>query len=143
MKYGGMILEKKEYVTLKRILNFHKHYKDCAHKDALERLKESIDDALVKDEEEVPNDVVRLYSWVTLSSGDGGSRIVRLAPPSEENDHGKRISVISTLGANLIGLAAGDTLQIEKIPSDIKSLKITKVEKPHQLLCGPFSGLDF
>ncbi|WP_422083364.1 GreA/GreB family elongation factor [Ulvibacterium sp.] len=142
MKYGGMILEKKEYLTLKRILNFHKHYEDYAHKDALERLKESIDDALVKDEEEVPSDVVRLYSRVTLSSEEGGSRILRLVPPSEENTMGKRISVISTLGANLIGLAAGDTLQME-IPSDTKSLKITKVEKPHQRLSDSFSGLDF
>ena len=38
MKYGSLIMEKKDYLTLKRILNFHRFYEDYAHKDALEQL---------------------------------------------------------------------------------------------------------
>ena len=41
-------MEKKDYVTLKRILNFHKYYDDYAHQDALEQLAERIEKALVE-----------------------------------------------------------------------------------------------
>ncbi|QLG44954.1 GreA/GreB family elongation factor [Costertonia aggregata] len=142
MKYSNLILEKRDFVKLKRILNVHRYYEDYAHKDALERLKERIEDALVQDEENVPDDVVRLNSKVTVISRDGKSQVFHLVPPSEENIKEGNISVISTLGANLIGLAVDDTVQIG-IPSDFKSLKIIKTKRSHQLSSDPYSEIDF
>ena len=66
MKYGSLIMEKKDYLTLKRILTFHRFYEDYAHKDALEQLSERIDRALIEDESDMPDDVVRLNSKVTV-----------------------------------------------------------------------------
>lgn len=142
MKYGSLILEKRDYLKLKRILNFHRYYEDYAHKDALERLKERINEAQIQDEVEVPDDVVRLNSKITVFSKEMGSQKIQLVAPSEENSKEGNTSVISTVGANLIGLAVGDTVQIG-IPSDFKSLKITKVENTSNLSSNSYSEMDF
>ncbi len=141
MKYGSLILEKKEYVALKRILNFHRHYEDPVHKEALERLKEGLQKALVIDEEETPGDVVRLYSAVTLSPGDGQSQTVQLVLPSEENKRTNKISVLSTLGAHLMGLAVSDTLQTG-VPSNMQTLRIARVERPPEISADLYSRMD-
>lgn len=142
MKYGSLILEKKDYVKLKRILNFHRYYEDYAHKDALERLQERIDQALVHDDTDVPDDIVRLNSKVTVVSKGGESQIFHLVSPSEENINEGSISVISTFGANLVGLAVDDTIEI-RATSDLATLKIAKVEQLHQLSSGLYSEMDF
>ena len=142
MKYGSLIIEKREYVTLRRILNFHKYYEDYAHKDALERLRELIDDALIEDEADMPDDIVRLNSKVMLASRVGRNQMLQLVLPSEENIKENKISVIGTLGANIIGLAVDDTIQFG-IPLYLRSLKIVKVEKPQQRSTGWYSGIDF
>jgi regulator of nucleoside diphosphate kinase len=142
MKYGSLIIEKREYVTLRRILNFHKYYEDYAHKDALERLRELIDDAMIEDEADMPDDIVRLNSKVLLASGAGRNHKLQLVLPAEENIKENKISVIGTLGANIIGLAVDDTIHIG-VPLYLRSLKIARVEKPQQRLLGWYSRIDF
>ena len=72
-------MEKKDYLTLKRILNFHRYYEDYAHKDALEQLGDRIDNALVEDEWDMPDDVVRLNSKVTVEFMKGSRQSFQLA----------------------------------------------------------------
>lgn len=141
MKYGNLILAKNDYVRLKRLLNFHKYYEDLAHKDALNQLKHRIENAQVKDDIEIPDDIVRLYSKVTFLPEQGLSRTVEIVPPSEANTGKKKISVISTLGSNLVGLAVDDTIQI-RISSDIQSLKILKVKGTEKLSSRSFLEMD-
>ena len=83
MKYGSLIFEKKDYVETKRLLYFGKYYEDYAHKHSLDRLKENLDMALVCDEVDMPDDVVRLHSKVALLSNTGWNRTVELVTPSE------------------------------------------------------------
>lgn len=75
-------------------------------------------------------------------SKDGAGQIFYLVFPTEENIKEGSISVMSTLGVNLVGLAVDNTIQIE-IPSDFRSLKIAKVEQSHQLLSGSYFGMIF
>lgn len=142
MKYGNLILEKRDYLKLKRILNFHRYYEDYVHKDALERLKERINKALIQDEDEVPDDIVRLNSKVTVLSKDMGSQNFYLVSPSEEDIKQGNVSVISTLGAKLIGLAVDDNIQIG-VPSDFTTFKITKVERSNDLSSSTYFEIDF
>ncbi|AEM70329.1 GreA/GreB family elongation factor [Allomuricauda ruestringensis DSM 13258] len=138
MKYGSLIMEKKDYVTLKRILNFHRYYEDYAHKDALEQLGDRIDKALVEDELDIPDDVVRLNSKVTVEFVNGARQMFQLVPSTRGDLKNNMISVVSTMGASLVGLAVDDTVQIGA-PSDSKSFKIVDVEQSHQLS----SSFDF
>jgi len=132
MKYGSLIMEKKDYLTLKRILNFHRFYEDYAHKDALEQLSDRIDRALVEDESNIPDDVVRLNSKVTVEFAQGTRQKFQLVPSTREELKENKISVVSTLGASLIGLAVNDRIQLG-FPSDVKSFSIVDVEQTHQI----------
>jgi len=132
MKYGSLIIEKKDYLTLKRILNFHRYYEDYAHKDALEQLGDRINKALVQDETDIPDDVVRLNSKVTVEFMHGARQTLQLVPSTRRDLKENMISVVSTLGANLVGLAVSDKIQLG-FPSDIKSFRIIGVEQSHQV----------
>ncbi|SDL91253.1 GreA/GreB family elongation factor [Kriegella aquimaris] len=128
MKYGSLIFEKKDYVETKRLLYFGKYYEDYAHKHSLDRLKENLDMALVCDEVDMPDDVVRLHSKVALLSNTGWNRTVELVTPSEYGMEGDQISVFSALGSSIIGLAKGDAVP-HGFPLGIDSLKIVGVEQ--------------
>lgn len=125
-------MEKKDYLTLKRILNFHRYYEDYAHKDALEQLGDRIDKALVEDDSDMPDDVVRLNSKVTVEFLHGERKTFQLVPSTRDDLKKNMISVVSTLGASLVGLAVDDRIQLG-LPSDIKSFKIVGVEQSHQV----------
>ncbi len=124
-------MEKKDYLTLKRILNFHRYYEDYAHKDALEQLGERIDRALVEDEWDMPDDVVRLNSKVTVEFMMGSRQSFQLVASTRNNLKKNMISVVSILGASLVGLAVDDQIQLG-FPSDVQSFKIVGVEQSHQ-----------
>nr|WP_321415451.1 GreA/GreB family elongation factor [uncultured Allomuricauda sp.] len=132
MKYGSLIMEKKDYLTLKRILNFHRYYEDYAHKDALEQLGDRIDKALIEDEVDIPDDVVRLNSKVTVEFGHGEKQVFQLVPSTKGDLKKNMVSVVSTFGASLVGLAVGDYIQLG-FPTDVQSFKIVGVEQSHQL----------
>ena len=124
-------MEKKDYLTLKRILNFHRYYEDYAHKDALEQLGERIDRALVEDEWDMPDDVVRLNSKVTVEFMMGSRQSFQLVASTRNNLKKNMISVVSILGASLVGLVVDDQIQLG-FPSDVQSFKIVGVEQSHQ-----------
>ncbi|WP_421802075.1 GreA/GreB family elongation factor [Flagellimonas sp.] len=132
MKYGSLIMEKKDYLTLKRILNFHRYYEDYAHKDALEQLGDRIDKALVEDEWDIPDDVVRLNSKVTVEFMKGSRQSFQLVASTRDDLKKNMVSVVSTLGASLVGLAVDDQIQLG-FPLDAQSFKIVDVEQSHEV----------
>ncbi|WP_175455985.1 GreA/GreB family elongation factor [Flagellimonas zhangzhouensis] len=140
MKYGSLIVEKKEYLVIKRILNFHKHYEDVAHKNALAQLSNKMEQAIIVGDDEMPKDVVRLYSEVRVSTINDAVQHYQLVMPMEENLKDGSLSVVSTLGAKLIGLASGDEIKNE---TNSDSFKIIEVKEPKQKQSGLYSQIDF
>ena len=69
MKYGSLILEKKEYVYIKRILNISGYSGDHEIQKSLTKFAEELKTAHIIDEEEMPEDVVRFNSIITVKSG--------------------------------------------------------------------------
>lgn len=128
MKYGNLILEKKDFVMIKRYQHLNNYIEDYAHKDALETLEVNMSNALIYDLEDMPDDVVRLYSTITVSSESGWRESFQLVLPYEDDTANERISVQSTLGAFVIGLSEGDRFKYG-LPSSVMTLKIEKVEQ--------------
>lgn len=126
MQYGSLVLEKKDFVMIKRYLHLNRYIEDYAHKDVLDTLVENMATALICDEEDMPDDVVRLYSYVQVSSPSGWLETVQLVLPYEDDIAKDNISVQSPLGASLIGRSEGDRIQYG-LPFDILSLKIKNV----------------
>ncbi|MPZ31295.1 MAG: nucleoside diphosphate kinase regulator [Rhodospirillales bacterium] len=84
---------------------------------SLERLPEvanellsEMDRAKVVQDGSVPDDVVRMGSTVTFKSDDGNIRTFKLVYPAEESLDEHRISVMTPVGAALIGLAEGQSI---------------------------------
>jgi regulator of nucleoside diphosphate kinase len=84
---------------------------------SLERLPEvanellsEMDRAKVVKDGSVPADVVRMGSTVTFKSDDGHSRTLKLVYPVDESLDDHRISVMTPVGAALIGLSEGQSI---------------------------------
>ncbi|MFD2098837.1 GreA/GreB family elongation factor [Flagellimonas iocasae] len=124
MKFGDVIMEKMDYLALKKILNFHKHYHDYLQKEALDMLKVRLDSAKICDTSEIPEGTVRLYSNVSVVFGSGKKHRFQLVLEPDDENNGEKVSVRSILGAALVGRSVGDTISIpNREPITIKQVE--------------------
>ena len=126
MKYGSLIIEKKEYVLLKRILNISSYAKDFDTQRAIKCLNDNLKNAQILDEEDVPTDVIRFNSNILVEINENLNKHLDLVIPANKNIEEGKISVITPLAALLFGCAEGDVLH-EKLGSGIQHLQIKKV----------------
>ncbi|MGY0392244.1 GreA/GreB family elongation factor [Bizionia sp. KMM 8389] len=137
MKYGHLILEKKEYVILKSLLNLSKNYKQDTRKYSVKRLETEMKLATIYDEELMPIDVIRFNSVVTVATDDGWENTFELVSPSDKDSLNNKVSILTPMGSAVIGYAQGDVLEWE-FPAGVKKLRIVNVtqnkfNKQHQL----------
>jgi regulator of nucleoside diphosphate kinase len=78
--------------------------------EVAEELLAEMDRAKIVDAGKVPNDVVRMGSTVTFKSDDGNTRTLKLVYPADESLDDHRISVMTPVGAALIGLGVGQSI---------------------------------
>lgn len=97
--------------------------------DAAERLLEEISRADILQSEEIPAHVVNLGSQVTYRDETTGStRTVYLVWPFEADIEQNKISVLTPIGAALIGLAEGASIGWETNSGEARRLTVLKVE---------------
>lgn len=128
MKYGSLILEKKEYVVLKRLLNLSINYKEDTRKYSVKRLEAELQNAVISDEELVPQDVIRFNSVVTVATDDGWENTFELVMPNDKNYQNNKVSVLTPMGSAVMGYAQGDVIDWE-FPGGIKKLRIINVKQ--------------
>ena len=102
---------------------------------SLERLPEvanellsEMDRAKVVQDGSVPDNVVRMGSTVTFKSDDGNTRTLKLVYPAEESLDEHRISVMTPVGAALIGLSQGQSISWTARDGKHHRLTVTKVK---------------
>lgn len=127
MKHGNLIIEKKEYVLLKRLMNLSGYYKDETLRKSVKKLLGELESALVLEDVKMPDDVVRFNSVITIGSKEGWHKTFQLVLPNESNIKEDKISITTPMGAAVIGYAEGDTI-IWEFPNGIKELTIEKIE---------------
>lgn len=133
MKYGNLIIEKREYVLLKKLMNLSKYYKDVTLGKSIKKLSSEIESAKICDEKDMPNDVIRFNSTITVVSEKGWSKKFTLVTPSESDVKEGRISLLTPMGSAVIGYAEGDAI-IWEFPSGEQNLMIGKVEQGNRKL---------
>ncbi|PNW28291.1 GreA/GreB family elongation factor [Formosa algae] len=121
MKYGQLILEKKEYVFLKRILNLTGYSKDIETKKSLQKLNHELLEAAIIDHENMPLDVIRFNSIVTVEQGQW-QKTIQIVIPQNKDLKQNKISILTPMGSALFGYALGDCITWE-FPNGIKELK--------------------
>tara|TARA_R100000306_G_scaffold5273_2_gene7745 strand:- start:65837 stop:66265 length:429 start_codon:yes stop_codon:yes gene_type:complete len=126
MKYGSLILEKKEYVYLKRILNISGYAEDFQTQKSLQKLSDKLKTAQVVDEIDIPEDVIRFNSKIMVYSENGWEKAIQLVIPSEKDNKQDKISILTTMGAALIGCSEKDTIEWD-FPSGKQQIRIVTV----------------
>ncbi|CAM4283204.1 GreA/GreB family elongation factor [Zobellia nedashkovskayae] len=133
MKYGGLVIEKKEYVLLKRFMNLSGYYKDETLRKSVEKLVGELESAQIYDEAEMPEDVIRFNSTITIVSENGWQKKFKLVVPTESDVNSGRISILTPMGAAVIGYAQGDAL-IWDFPAGEQRMLIELVEQEHKYI---------
>lgn len=126
MKYGSLLLEKKEYVFLKRILNISGYAENFEIQKSLQRLSDEMKTAQILDEEDMPEDVIRFNSKIMVYSENGWEKTIQLVIPSEKDPKNDKISVLTPMGTALFGYSEGDTV-VWDFPTGKQEFKIVTV----------------
>ncbi|SFI99062.1 GreA/GreB family elongation factor [Olleya namhaensis] len=132
MKYGSLILEKKEYVYLKRILNISGYGDDASVTKSLVKLSEELKTAQIVNNDEVPEDIVRFNSIVTIASDNGWEKELQVVVPMEKNVTLNKVSVLAPMGAALFGYSKDDTIDWD-FPGGAQKIRIVDVQKEESL----------
>ena len=133
MKYGNLIVEVRESVLLKRLLNVSGYYQDVVTKNSLRKLAAELSTATIAIEEEMPADVIRINSIVTVAADKNWEKQFQIVLPTERDISRNKISVLTPMGAALIGYAQGDEV-IWDFPNGQKVLQIKKVQRENNAI---------
>jgi regulator of nucleoside diphosphate kinase len=94
-------------------------------------LLEETDRAEVVPAEQVPADVVALGSVIEFRDAAAGeTRRVQVVLPGEADVDAGRISILSLVGAGLIGLSQGQTIDWPTQDGRLRRLTVSRVEAP-------------
>lgn len=111
MKYGVIIIEKKEKELLNRIISMAQYYKDENYRISISKLSEELKNARFLSNKEMPDDVVRFNSVVSISTPFSVSREYQIVSPEKSDIRQNKISILAPMGLALFGYAKGDTLK--------------------------------
>ncbi|MBS0527092.1 MAG: nucleoside diphosphate kinase regulator [Proteobacteria bacterium] len=95
--------------------------------EVAQELLDELERAQIVDDKEVPKDVVRMGTTVTFKSDDGNTRTLKLVYPADESLDQHRISVMTPVGAALIGLGTGQSISWTARDGKHHRLTVTKV----------------
>ena len=104
--------------------------KEATAPEAAGLLLDELERAQVRPDHRVPADVVGMNSTVEfVDEAHGQSRTVQLVYPAEADISAGRISVLTPIGAGLIGLAAGQSILWPDRDGNKRALKVLRVER--------------
>lgn len=93
-------------------------------------LLDELERAKVRPDHQVPSDVVGMHADVEfVDESRGERRTVRLVYPAEADISAGKISVLTPIGAGLIGLSAGQSILWPVKDGDRRVLKIERVTR--------------
>jgi regulator of nucleoside diphosphate kinase len=94
-----------------------------------DQLMSELDRARVVAQTKLPDTAVRMGSVVTFTTTDGFDRTYRLVYPGEADISSGKVSVLTPIGAALIGLREGQTIPWKARDGRRLALTVTRVEQ--------------
>ncbi|QGZ36503.1 nucleoside diphosphate kinase regulator [Stappia indica] len=95
-----------------------------------DQLASELDRARVVDDRRISADVVRMGSRLRFTTDAGEDRTVTLVFPGDANIAEGKISVLTPIGAALIGLSAGQSIDWTSLDGRTHRLTVESVELP-------------
>lgn len=92
-------------------------------------LQNELDRAEVIDDERMPKNIVTMNRWLHFTDGQGSDvRRVQLVLPREADIDAGKVSILSFVGAGLIGLREGETIEWPAPSGEMRPLSVIMVE---------------
>ena len=129
MKYGSLIVEKREFAVLRRLLVQGPGKEDNIYSTSVAKLSQELKSAETVDEVDMPEEIVRFNSIVTISTPLNTNKTFQLVLPEKSNIAENKLSILAPMGLALFGYAEGDSVLWE-FPSGVNKISILKVEQP-------------
>lgn len=126
MKYGKLIVEKREFATLKRLLHEAENKEDSIYTSSIAKLTAELSTAETVNKTEMPPEIIRLNSIVTISTPHSKEKSFQLVLPGKSNIAENKLSIMAPMGLALFGYAEGDKVSWE-FPSGVNKIKILNV----------------
>lgn len=133
MKYGNLVLEEKEFVLLKRLVNVSGFYTDNTYKYSINKLTEELKSAVIYNEADMPKDVIRFNSMVIIKAVNGWTKQFQLVIPSKGDFKNSKISILTPMGAAVIGYAKGDDI-VWEFRNGEQTLMVADVGQQHSTI---------
>lgn len=133
MKYEKIIIDKKEYEQLNSIIAMAAHNNDPSYGAAIGKLIAELKTADIRNSADVPADIVRLHSTVSIKTPYRQSTTFELVHPEKSDISKNKLSILAPMGLALIGYATGDEIQWQ-FPSGLHTIEILAVEPPEKAL---------
>ncbi|EIA08206.1 regulator of nucleoside diphosphate kinase [Flavobacterium frigoris PS1] len=99
---------------------------DKTYKSSLDKLRVELKSASMVDTDDMPTDVIRFNSFVTIYTSFNVERSYQIVVPEKSNILHNRISILSPMGLALLGYAKGDSI-VWQFPSGANEIKIIDV----------------
>lgn len=139
-------LSKKDFDQLDRLLTTYARTRPCRGADILKR---EIARAKVVEIADIGPTVVAMHSQVRIRDDRSGrERVVTLVYPAERGSTGDALSILTSLGAALIGLSEGQSIAFIGPDDRTRLVTILEVLRPDALpttgsACNPSDGAVF
>ena len=129
MKYGSLIVEKRELGKLRRLLMQTENKADSIYSASVAKLSTELRAANMVDEADMPAEVVRLNSIVTINTAGNKDKTFQIVLPEHSDLAENKLSILAPMGLALFGYAQNDQISWE-FPSGVNKIKILKVQQP-------------
>jgi regulator of nucleoside diphosphate kinase len=127
MKYETLMIEKNEHKKLLNLMDSAHYENDPIFKRAIGALKNELKTVKICSESDLPDDVVRFYSRVTIETPFAVTKTYQIVTPDESNLKQDKISILSPMALALFGYAADDEIEWQ-FPSGLSKIKIKQVQ---------------
>lgn len=121
----------KDLMALDTLLTIEPSSKAKSDDHIMEYLQRELNRADVVAEKDLPDNIVRMYSTVTYSTNVfGEERRLTLVYPKEANIDAGKVSVMTPIGAALIGMKAGNKITYYTPSGGAQTLTVLGVNPP-------------
>lgn len=125
MKYDKIIVDKEELETLKELFSNSTKNSDKTYRLSFEKLLNELKEAKILDGN-LPEDVVRLNSHVTIKTSFSGEKTYQIVTPEKSDLVANKISILAPMGLALLGYAETDSIEWQ-FPNGMSTIEIIKV----------------
>lgn len=128
MKYNEIIVEKREYEILKQLIANPRYNSDKTYSASIEKLSGELKTAKITAKNQMPDEIVRFNSIVTIQTPNGDEKTFQIVTPEKSDISLNKLSILAPMGLALFGYAVGDEF-LWQFPTGMNKIKIQKVNQ--------------